>query len=245
MLSYQSHTEFDALEFPIAETFISINGEGQRAGMLAAFIRFPQCNLNCSYCDTLWAAHPEHSQEFISQSIGSLINWIAKSRVQCVTITGGEPLLQPHLPKLLQALNAYGTSCGNPLWVEIETNGSQDLAPYNELRQSLQALTLSFTMDWKSPSSGMEQEMLSSNLALLTPMDTLKFVVGSEEDLQAMKALCDSESLWQKTSVYISPIADELDPTAIVVFMQTHFITEAHLQLQLHKIIWPQIEKGV
>lgn len=35
--------------------FISINGEGQRAGELAVFIRFQGCNLRCSYCDTAWA----------------------------------------------------------------------------------------------------------------------------------------------------------------------------------------------
>ena len=43
----------------VAETFISINGEGPRAGELAVFVRFQGCNLACSYCDTGWANLPD------------------------------------------------------------------------------------------------------------------------------------------------------------------------------------------
>ena len=42
-------------EFKVVEIFESINGEGQRAGQLAVFVRLAGCNLNCSYCDTKWA----------------------------------------------------------------------------------------------------------------------------------------------------------------------------------------------
>ena len=42
----------------VVEKFISINGEGRRAGELAVFIRFKGCNMNCSYCDTKWANEP-------------------------------------------------------------------------------------------------------------------------------------------------------------------------------------------
>ena len=40
---------------PVAERFVSINGEGRRAGELAVFLRFCKCNLQCSFCDTRWA----------------------------------------------------------------------------------------------------------------------------------------------------------------------------------------------
>ena len=36
----------------VVEKFVSINGEGTKAGQLAVFIRFKGCNLNCKYCDT-------------------------------------------------------------------------------------------------------------------------------------------------------------------------------------------------
>ena len=45
--------------FRLAEHFVSINGEGQRAGELALFLRFAGCDLNCSWCDTKWANRPD------------------------------------------------------------------------------------------------------------------------------------------------------------------------------------------
>ena len=41
--------------FRLAESFVSINGEGQLAGALALFLRFTGCNLKCDWCDTKWA----------------------------------------------------------------------------------------------------------------------------------------------------------------------------------------------
>ena len=38
--------------YQVVEKFVSINGEGRRAGELAVFIRMKGCNLHCSYCDT-------------------------------------------------------------------------------------------------------------------------------------------------------------------------------------------------
>ena len=48
----------------VVEKFVSINGEGTKAGQLAVFIRFKGCNLNCKYCDTKWAMRlmPQHSR---------------------------------------------------------------------------------------------------------------------------------------------------------------------------------------
>ena len=40
--------------YEVAEAFVSINGEGTKAGQMAVFIRFRGCNLACSYCDTVW-----------------------------------------------------------------------------------------------------------------------------------------------------------------------------------------------
>lgn len=49
------YTENDMAEYKVVETFVSINGEGRKAGELAFFLRLKGCNLDCSYCDTKWA----------------------------------------------------------------------------------------------------------------------------------------------------------------------------------------------
>ena len=45
----------------VVEKFVSINGEGTKAGQLAVFIRFKGCNLNCKYCG-LMRLMPQHSR---------------------------------------------------------------------------------------------------------------------------------------------------------------------------------------
>ena len=44
------YTENDMAEYKVVETFVSINGEGRKAGELAFFLRLKGCNLDCSYC---------------------------------------------------------------------------------------------------------------------------------------------------------------------------------------------------
>ena len=76
----------------VVEKFISINGEGRRAGELAVFIRFKGCNLNCSYCDTKWANEPACDYEELSPD--KICEYVSETGIKNVTLTGGEPLLQ-------------------------------------------------------------------------------------------------------------------------------------------------------
>lgn len=72
--------------FPVAEKFVSVNGEGLAAGRPAAFIRFAGCNMWCTYCDTRWANHPLVEVE--GWSVPDLVAWVAETGVSCVTLTG-------------------------------------------------------------------------------------------------------------------------------------------------------------
>ena len=76
--------------YQVVEKFVSINGEGGRAGELAAFIRFKGCNLQCSYCDTSWANEPGCESERLTEE--EILSWIRETGVKNVTLTGGEPL---------------------------------------------------------------------------------------------------------------------------------------------------------
>ena len=84
---------------PVAERFVSINGEGACAGKLAAFVRFTGCNLRCGYCDTMWANVPGAAAK--GETPEQLAAWVRQTGVECVTLTGGEPVLQPLLPQLV------------------------------------------------------------------------------------------------------------------------------------------------
>ena len=59
--------------YQVVEKFVSINGEGRRAGELAAFIRFKGCNLQCSYCDTSWANEPGCESERLTKE--EILSW--------------------------------------------------------------------------------------------------------------------------------------------------------------------------
>ena len=64
----------------VVEKFISINGEGRRAGELAVFIRFQGCNLRCSYCDTMWAN--EADCPYTDESTKEIVNFVLQSQIK-------------------------------------------------------------------------------------------------------------------------------------------------------------------
>ncbi len=102
----------------IAETFVSIQGEGTLAGVPSFFIRTSGCNLRCAWCDTPYASW---SPEGERRSVDELVAEAAAAGCGHVVVTGGEPLLQREIGALTRALAAAG------LHVTVETAGT--LAP--------------------------------------------------------------------------------------------------------------------
>ena len=230
---------------PVAERFVSINGEGACAGKLAAFIRFTGCNLRCGYCDTMWANAPGVAAQ--GETPQQLAAWVRQTGVECVTLTGGEPVLQPLLPQLVELLLGEPGPNERGLRVEIETNGAADLGELAALRARVGDAapgSLSFTVDWKLPSSGMEQQMLPANFRLLGARDTVKFVCG-QGDLPRALEVARQLDLPGRVPVYLSPCFGDIEPARIVEFMQENQMTWATAQVQLHKVIWPDVERGV
>ena len=220
-------------QFRITEKFISINGEGVRAGQLAVFIRFAGCNLDCSYCDTKWANQSDTPYTLMTEN--EIYNYIEETGIKNVTITGGEPLIQPDIEVLIETL-----SCDISLNVEIETNGSADIGRFSSI--SIPPL---FTMYYKLPSSGMEKFMNTDNFSYLCKDDTVKFVAGSHNDLETAYQIIEKYNLIKKCHVYISPVFGSINPEDIVEFMKQKKLNDVNLQLQLHKIIWSPDKKGV
>lgn len=227
----------DKYTFRVVEQFISINGEGRRAGQLALFIRFAGCNLNCDYCDTKWAN--ETDVVFTEYTVEELYQMIKDSLVKNVTLTGGEPLIQPNMEKLLERLRMDET-----LRVEIETNGSVDVTPF--LVQEVSEDNVSFTLDYKTSVSGMEEKMHMQNYVNLRQQDTVKFVVGSVADLQKAKEVIERYHLLEKgCGIYLSPCFGAIEPATIVDFLVENRLNDVNVQLQLHKFIWDPDKRGV
>jgi len=219
--------------FKVVEIFESINGEGRRVGQLAIFIRLQKCNLNCSYCDTRWANGDDAPYTLMSED--EIYDRILKSGIKNITLTGGEPLLHKDVEILLEKIGE------NPnLSLEIETNGSIKLEKFSKLKNPPL-----FTMDYKLPSSKMENKMCLDNFKYLTSKDTVKFVVGTIEDLKKAKEIIERYSLIGKCAVYFSPVFNSIDPIEIVKFMKENRLNGVNLQLQIHKFIWDPESKGV
>lgn len=220
-------------EYRVVETFVSINGEGTRAGQLAVFVRFQGCNLNCSFCDTTWAN--EKNAPFHKMTEDEIVTAILQTGVANVTLTGGEPLMQKDIGVLLDRLSKEKS-----LHVEIETNGSMSLAPFENMEGRP-----SMTMDYKLPSSLMEEHMCLENFSYLQKEDTVKFVCGSMEDLEKAEQIIGKYNLIGKCHIYLSPVFGKIEPEDMVTFMKEKKMNGVNLQLQLHKFIWNPDERGV
>lgn len=226
------------MTLPVSEIFYSIDGEGIRTGLPTTFIRLFGCNLRCSYCDSMYAV--EGGSDIKRMTVDEILEEVDDYLpCRCITLTGGEPLLNKEVLSLIRRLLAHQYQ------VNIETNGSIDLQYWrDELGDACPQNDYFFTMDWKSISSGVSDKMLASNLQILGEGDVLKFVVGSREDLEQMRAIVkDTFSL--RCHIFVSPIWGQIDLADIIDYLKYSELVNVRVQCQLHKIAWDPAERGV
>ena len=219
--------------YPVAERFISVNGEGRKAGLLACFIRLRGCNLCCNYCDTRWACEEACPVEY--QSAEELVSWVKESGIHSVTLTGGEPLFREDAAGLLRTLAELPDT-----EIEVETNGSIPLMEYVGISERV-----FFTMDLKCPGSGMEEHNQYANLTWLRPQDVVKCVVSDRADLDWVRAKVEEYRLTDRCSVYIGAVFGRITPAEIVEYLKEYDMDQVHIQLQMHKYIWDPEKRGV
>ncbi|MBY0313509.1 MAG: 7-carboxy-7-deazaguanine synthase QueE [Phycisphaerales bacterium] len=117
----------DGSALPIAETFVSVQGEGKLTGVPSLFIRLSGCNLRCSWCDTPFASW---SPEGSTRPIDELVSLGRTSGVRHAVLTGGEPMMFPGLRELSTRLASPQESGGAGMHITIETAGTITPAPH-------------------------------------------------------------------------------------------------------------------
>jgi organic radical activating enzyme len=139
----------------LIEVFSSVQGEGPEAGTSTLFVRFGECDLRCAWCDTphSWlpakrcrfevargsARFEERENPVPLAALLAAAERLEVGRHRWVSLTGGEPLLQPAaVAAAAEALSGRGPR----LW--LETHGLHVEA----LRAALAHLDC-VSMDWK------------------------------------------------------------------------------------------------
>ena len=208
----------------VKEIFLSIQGEGSRAGLPCVMVRLAGCNMRCSWCDTAYAWEGGEAMDI--DQIVARVRSLGCGRVE---VTGGEPLMQPATRQLIEALvrERFETL--------LETNGSYDIRGIADLAVRI--------MDVKCPSSGMSKMMLWSNMQELRATDEVKFVIADRHDYEYARDVIARCNLTGRCEIILSPL-DARAPAQLAKWILEDRL-DVRLGLQLHKIIWPDGEEGL
>jgi len=191
------------ITLPVAEQFMSIQGEGPTAGKPALFLRLGYCNLKCGNPDD-----PDHPQEemeteddatWLCDTIETYRNpepvnatdlideWVLNGHLGSLNdgtanliLTGGEPML--HQDKLGRLLKEH-----ERISVEVETNGTiSPKTPFDDYVNH-------YNVSVKLSNSGMAESRRivpePINRFAADPRATFKFVVSRDQDIDEIKDL--------------------------------------------------------
>jgi 7-carboxy-7-deazaguanine synthase len=226
----------------ITEIFNSIQGEGTRAGLPCVFVRLTGCNLRCTWCDTAYAFHggKKMSVEEVVEQVDALSgrSEVGRAETGLVELTGGEPLLQEEIYPLADRLLGAGYR------VMIETSGERFIG-----RLPREVIKI---VDVKCPDSGEPSTFERRNLGELSPNDEVKFVISSRKDYEFARQFVEEHALTGRVKeILFSPVHD--DPQGKWQGLEARTLVEwilrdrlrVRLGLQLHKIVWDPLTKGV
>ena len=163
--------------------------------------------------------------------ITQIMGRVAAYNCPLVEITGGEPLLQKETPLLISKLIENGHI------VMMETNGSFDISRIDERCIKI--------MDIKCPSSNESEKNDLENLKRLHPKDQIKLVIGNREDYKFAKSIISSHCPdFPGDHIFFSPVYGKMPIADLADWMLKEHLN-VRLHIQLHKMIWPDKNKGV
>lgn len=215
------------MRLKVHEIYLSIQGESSFAGLPCVFVRTTGCPLRCSYCDTTHAFY-EGYETTVDEVIEKVVTYGSDPLIE---ITGGEPLIQPHVFDLMTKL------CDLNRQVLLETSGAFDISKVDE--------RVHIIMDIKCPSSNEVERNQYQNIDYLSSeKDEVKFVIADREDYLFTKEMIQKYNLEKKSKILLSTVFGTIKNEDVVDWMLSDRL-KARFQLQMHKMIWPPDAKGV
>ncbi|MGQ9455220.1 MAG: 7-carboxy-7-deazaguanine synthase QueE [Armatimonadota bacterium] len=235
----------------IYEVFSSIQGEGIFCGQRHIFVRFAGCNLACNYCDTpasrtlrtpectaIAGSRASDCLRIPNPVLAGEITRICRSLPgRTVSLTGGEPLLQPDF-----AAELAGMLKDANFIVHLETNGTLADA-LADLAKSIDVIA----MDMKLPSAcGHEMwdshELFLERALSMSAFVFVKVIVGPETREDEIAYCADMiASANRSVPLVIQPVTgDSRVPSHLLLKLQEvalRKIEDVRVIPQCHKLL--------
>lgn len=205
----------------LTEIFRSLQGEADTVGIPTVFVRLTGCPLRCHYCDTAYAFHGG-----MWWTLTDILARVKELEVTHVCVTGGEPLAQPSVHKLLSAL------CDAGYRVSIETSGAMPLEQVDPRVVKV--------VDVKTPASGEEARNRYDELSRLDAKDLIKFVIADRADYEWSRAQLRDRALSERCTVLFSPSHQQLKAGDLADWILEDRLP-VRFQIQLHKYLWGDV----
>jgi 7-carboxy-7-deazaguanine synthase len=209
----------------VNEIFHSIQGESSFVGLPTVFVRLAGCNLRCEWCDSAYAFEKGDAME-----VREVLERVESYNCKLVEITGGEPLLQSDVIRLMDEL------LDRDYEVLLETGGS---LPIEDVPAGVRRI-----IDVKCPGSGFSDANRWDNLEHLRQGDEIKFVLEGRADYDWAVACISERGLAGRWPLIFSPVHGRLDPGEMAGWVLRDRLP-VRVQVQLHRILWPGVERGV
>jgi 7-carboxy-7-deazaguanine synthase len=217
----------------INEIYPAICGESRFCGHPCTLVRLTGCHIRCVWCDS---AHSFAGGE--TMGVDQVVERVRAEGFRTVLVTGGEPLLQPDVRDLMAALLADGRR------VLLETSGTlghDKLLPLGEVPAGVHRI-----VDVKAPGSGIPTDLIDwEGLRRLGDRDELKFVLAGREDYEWARELVRSGDRWPGGPlVSFSAVEDTLPSRDLAEWILADGL-DVRFQIQLHRAVWPDVDRGV
>ncbi len=217
----------------VNEIYPAICGESRFSGLPCTLVRLTGCHLRCDWCDS---AHSFSGGE--SLDVAAILDQVRQVTFRTVLLTGGEPLLQPEVVDLMNAFLEDGRT------VVLETSGTighDKLVSLAEVPSGVHRI-----VDIKTPGSGVESGQIDwSGIAGLGAQDEVKMVIADRDDfVWAQKLVLGGERIPKGVRVSLSPASGRVKPAVLAEWILAAKLDVA-FQIQLHRALWPEKERGV